>query len=94
LPADNTKCSFADLPGELRNQIYELSLTLGNSEPVRIKIGSTVGKELALGLLGTCKAVRKESAGVYYTSDGGTCLIAFPRMIHPSALARSQSNDK
>ncbi|KAK5127459.1 hypothetical protein LTR85_006798 [Meristemomyces frigidus] len=60
---------FANLPGELRNKIYELTLLGDNAEPIRITSAQDLmGRNLALGLLGSCKAVRKEALSYFYNN--------------------------
>lgn len=65
-----SKTGFADLPGELRNKIYELALVNSSGKPIRITSGmDTMGRALGLGVLGICKAVRKEALGYFYDSN-------------------------
>lgn len=61
---------FADLPGELRNKIYELALTCEGGTAIRITSGmGNMGRSLALGLLSLCKGVRKEALGYFLESN-------------------------
>lgn len=70
-PVDPSKHSLRDLPGELRNRIYDLTLKLPNDKPIRITSGMReTGEQLGLGLLGTCKAIRKEALGIYLPGPG------------------------
>lgn len=65
-PKDVSKTSFADLPAELRNIIYEYALTRSEGGPIYLAGGRTTGKDLALGLLAGCKAIYKEASGIFF----------------------------
>ena len=62
------KVGFGDLPAELRNQIYAIALKPSSGHPIRIVQHWTghAGRDLALGLLCSCKAVRKEALYFLY----------------------------
>ncbi|KAK4549820.1 hypothetical protein LTR36_005121 [Oleoguttula mirabilis] len=67
LPHDPGAAVFGGLSGELRNIIYKLALWGPDGDAIRITSGmDLMGRNLALGLLGTCKAVRKETLGLFY----------------------------
>ena len=63
------KLGFADMPGEIRNNIYEYALMPSNGKAVRLTGGSKVGGDLVLGLMATCKAVRKEATSFFYQEN-------------------------
>lgn len=65
---DESKVGFGDLPAELRNQIYELALIPSSGAAIRIvqQPPGVAGEDIALGLLASCKAVRKEAWSFFY----------------------------
>lgn len=62
------RVGFLDLPLELRAVVYEHALrkTDGHTIPLNLAAHLGVTKELAFGLLGTCRMIRKEATGIIY----------------------------
>jgi hypothetical protein len=70
--ADASKTGFGDLPAELRNYIYEIALKPSLSRSVRIILRAQDQRtkyDLALGLLCTCKALRREAWPFLYEKN-------------------------
>ena len=70
--ADASKIGLGDLPAELRNHIYEIALKPSLSRSIRViqRVQEQKSRhDLALGLLCTCKAVRREAWSFLYEKN-------------------------
>lgn len=75
---DHARKGLVDLPGELRNQIYDYALRPTLHQAIRITAGAMpMSSDLALGLLGTCKAVLREALLSLYCRNSFRIDIAF-----------------
>lgn len=58
--------SFTGLPGELRNRIYDFALLGYGRDTIRITSGmDLMGRNLGLGLFGSCKTIRREALSYF-----------------------------
>ncbi|KFY68143.1 hypothetical protein V496_01263 [Pseudogymnoascus sp. VKM F-4515 (FW-2607)] len=71
--------NFLDLPGELRNRIYELCLL--HKEPLALWTGFNQRRELSPGLLRASKAVHNEAISLFYAQNRFDFTIATPKRI-------------
>ncbi|KAL5344435.1 hypothetical protein ACLOAV_010695 [Pseudogymnoascus australis] len=71
--------NFLDLPGELRNRIYELCLL--HKEPLALWTGFNQRRELSPGLLRANKAVHHEAVSLFYARNRFDFTIATPKRI-------------
>ncbi|KAK4553652.1 hypothetical protein LTR86_009150 [Recurvomyces mirabilis] len=85
---DRTRVSFADLPGELRNTIYEYALRSDNGSPLRLSGGA--GRYVAINLLGATKVIRKEAEALLYSLN--TFRIDMPRLCYDVVPADELDN--
>lgn len=82
--ADPDKLGFGDLPAELRNIIYEIALkpSQRKSIPIVQQPRGLSSRDLALGLLSACKAVRREAwTYLYEHNDFRIDCVKLPRTI-------------
>lgn len=63
---DLSKVGFSDLPGEIRNTIYEYTLTVHRTKSVRLRRCANSPSSIGLGLLRTCKKIRKKATGIFW----------------------------
>ena len=85
--AEVSKIGFGDLPAELRNLVYSYALSPNHGGSIRI-VSHPPGlskEQLALNLLCTCKAVRRESWSFLYEGNDFRidCVKDPPRAVAP-----------
>ena len=71
--------NFLDLPGELRNRIYELCLL--HKEPLALWTGFNQRHELSPGLLRANKTLHHEAISLFYAQNRFDFTIATPKRI-------------
>ena len=91
--AEAGKIGFGDLPAELRNLIYESALQPSSGKSVRIvqQPPGLSGSDLALGLLGSCKTVRREAWPFLYECNDFRIDSFNQRRLSPGDVPGSKS---
>ena len=77
---DTGKKALSDLPGEIRNVIYEYALSPSSRTTIRLNGGGAVATDIALSLLATSKAVKKETTSLFYGANKFRIDLLYPLM--------------
>lgn len=76
-PAEQARCQLLELPPEIRNIIYEFTLTVQPSKDGTVTISKTPQtgscKSTVLGVLQTCHQIRNEAQTIFYHANQLRC---------------------